>query len=76
MTMIPDLSDTEKLLRSGKLSALYKARQETAEKARDIAVRMLNNLDNSAVWEPSVLAEYFTEIQLLTQMIKEVKESK
>jgi predicted nucleic acid-binding protein len=74
--MIPDLSDEKEMARRGRLSALYKARQDTAEKARDIAVRMLNNLDNSAVWEPQVVADYFTEIQLLTQMIKEVKESK
>lgn len=71
--MIPDLSNTEEMARRGRLSALYKARAETAEKARDSAVRMLNNLDNSSVWEPSVLADYLTEIQLLTRMINDIK---
>ncbi len=74
--MIPDLSDTEEMARRGRLSALYKARAETAEKARDSAVRMLNNLDNAYTWEPQVVADYFSEIQLLTRMIQEVKEGK
>jgi hypothetical protein len=74
--MIPDLSSDEEMARRGRLSALHKARHDTAEKARDITVRMLNNLDNSAVWMPSVVADYFTEIQVLTQMIKELKDGK
>jgi hypothetical protein len=74
--MIPDLSNNEEMARRGRLSALHKARHETAEKARDCVSRMLNNLDNAAVWEPSVVSDYFTEIQLLTQMIKELKDGK
>jgi hypothetical protein len=74
LTVLPDLSNDEQMARNGRISALYKARHETAEKARDIATRMFNNLDNSAVWMPSVLADYFTEIQVLTQMIKELKD--
>jgi hypothetical protein len=73
--MIPDLTDESEMARKGRLSALYKARDETARKARDSASRMLNNLDNSSVWEPSVLADYLTEIQLLTRMINDIKDS-
>jgi hypothetical protein len=64
------------MARKGRLSALYKARDETARKARDSASRMLNDIDSSLMWEPSVLADYLTEIQLLTRMINDIKGAK
>lgn len=69
--MIPDLTDSEKMARLGRLSALHKARREAAEKARDYASWMLGHLDDSDKWDVDSLSDALTEIKALTAMIKD-----
>ena len=67
--MIPDLSNDADMIRKGRLSALHKARKETAEQARDMCSRMLNHVDDSSLWDIDRLAELFREIQAINLMI-------
>jgi hypothetical protein len=72
--MTTDISDAEKMARLGRLSALKAARHKAANEARDMATRMLNNIDDSAGWKPERLSELFQEIQALNLMIEDNKE--
>jgi hypothetical protein len=69
--MIPDLSDDQKMARQGRLSALYKARKETADKARDHVARMLANVESSDQWDIDRLTELLEEVRALTVMMKD-----
>jgi len=69
--MIPDLSDEQKMARQGRLSALYKARRETAEKARDYATRLFHSVEDADKWDIDSLVDLLDEVKSLTVMIKE-----
>jgi sugar-specific transcriptional regulator TrmB len=73
--MIPDLSNETEMAREGRLSRLYRARAKTSEQARDMAARMLNHIEDSALWEIDKLADLFREIEELNLMIAEHKEA-
>ena len=69
--MIPDLSDEQKMAHQGRLSVLYKARRETAEKARDYATRLFHSVEDADKWDIDSLEELLKEVSTLTVMIKE-----
>ena len=71
MIMIPDLTDDKKMARQGRLSALYKARRETAEIARDYATRLFHSVEDADKWDIDSLTELLEEVRALTVMIKD-----
>ena len=58
------------MARQGRLSALYKARRETAETARDYVTRMLHSVEDADKWDIDSLTELLEEVRAITLMVK------
>ena len=72
--MIPDLSDDSKMARLGRLSALYKARREAAQRLRDTLIPLLNSIEMQGKhWDVSGVTKLCDEINTLNRMIEELK---
>jgi hypothetical protein len=72
--MLPDLSDDKRMAQVGRLSVLFKARREAAQKVRDKVVPMLNSIEGGGDgWDVNGLVEMVEEIQALNRAIAEVK---
>jgi hypothetical protein len=72
--MLPDLSDDKRMAQVGRLSVLFKARREAAQKVRDKVVPMLNSIEGGGDgWDVHGLVELVEEIQALNRAIAEVK---
>ncbi len=72
--MLPDLSDDKRMAQVGRLSVLFKARREAAQKVRDKVVPMLNSIEGGGDgWDVNGLVELVEEIQALNRSIAEVK---
>jgi hypothetical protein len=72
--MLPDLSDDKRMAQVGRLSVLFKARREAAQKVRDKVVPMLNSIEGGGDgWNVNGLVELVEEIQALNRAIAEVK---
>lgn len=72
--MIPDLSDDAKMARLGRLSTLYKARRDCAQKLRDSLIPLLNSIENQGKhWNVDGVTELCDEINTLNKMIEELK---
>lgn len=72
--MLPDLSDEKRMAQVGRLSVLFKARREAAQKVRDKVVPMLNSIEGGGDgWDVNGLVEMVEEIQALNRAIAEVK---
>lgn len=72
--MLPDLSDDKRMAQVGRLSVLFKARREAAQKVRDKVVPMLNSIEGGGDgWDVNGLVELVEEIQALNRAIAEVK---
>lgn len=72
--MLPDLSDEKRMAQVGRLSVLFKARREAAQKVRDKVVPMLNSIEGGGDgWDVNGLVELVEEIQALNQEIAKVK---
>lgn len=72
--MLPDLSDDKRMAQVGRLSVLFKARREAAQKVRDKVVPMLNSIENgSDGWDVVGLAELVEQIQELNRAIDDVR---
>lgn len=72
--MLPDLSDDKRMAQVGRLSVLFKARREAAQRVRDKVVPMLNSIENgSDGWDVTGLVELVEEIQALNRAIDQVK---
>lgn len=72
--MLPDLSDEKRMAQVGRLSVLFKARREAAQKVRDKVVPMLNSIEGGGDgWDVDGLVELVEEIKALNQSIAEVK---
>ena len=75
--MLPDLSDDKRMAQVGRLSVLYKARRETAQRVRDKVVPMLNSIENgSDGWDVDGLVELVEQIQELNRAIDDVRSMK
>lgn len=71
---LPDLSDDKRMAQVGRLSVLFKARREAAQKVRDKVVPMLNSIEGGGDgWDVNGLVEMVEEIQALNRAIAEVK---
>lgn len=71
---LPDLSDDKRMAQVGRLSTLYKARREAAQRLRDKVVPMLNSIENgSDGWDVDGLAELAEHIRELNRAIDQVK---
>jgi len=74
MVTLPDLSDDKRMAQVGRLSVLFKARREAAQKVRDKVVPMLNSIEGGGDgWDVNGLVEMVEEIQALNRAIAEVK---
>lgn len=72
--MLPDLSDDKRMAQVGRLSVLFKARREAAQKVRDKVVPMLNSIEGGGDgWDVDGLTELVEEIRSLNQKIAEVR---
>lgn len=72
--MLPDLSDDKRMAQVGRLSVLFKARREAAQKVRDKVVPMLNSIEGGGDgWDLNGLVDLVEEIQALNLAIAEVK---
>jgi len=72
--MLPDLSDDKRMAQVGRLSVLFKARHQAAQKVRDKVVPMLNSIEGGGDgWDVNGLVELVEEIQALNRAIAEVK---
>lgn len=72
--MLPDLSNDKRMAQVGRLSVLFKARREAAQKVRDKVVPMLNSIEGGGDgWDVNGLVEMVEEIQALNRAIAEVK---
>ena len=72
--MLPDLSDDKRMAQVGRLSVLFKARREAAQKVRDKVAPMLNSIEGGGDgWDVNGLVELVEEIQALNRAIAEVK---
>ena len=70
--MLPDLSDEKRMARLGRLSVLFKARREAAQKLRDKLVPMLNSIENmNGAWDVDGVVEIVDQIKALNQAIEE-----
>lgn len=75
--MLPDLSDDKRMAQVGRLSVLYKARRETAQRVRDKVVPMLNSIENgSDGWDVDGLVELVEQIKELNRAIDDVRSTK
>jgi len=75
--MLPDLSDDKRMAQVGRLSVLYKARREAAQRVRDKVVPMLNSIESgSDGWDVVGLAELVEQIQELNRAIDDVRSTK
>lgn len=71
--MLPDLSDEKRMARTGRLSVLFKARRETAQKLRDKLVPMLNSIENmNSAWDVDGVVELVDQIKELNAAINEI----
>lgn len=69
---LPDLSDDKRMARLGRLSVLFKARREAAQKLRDKLVPMLNSIENmNGAWDVDGVVEIVDQIKALNQAIEE-----
>lgn len=75
--MLPDLSDDKRMAQVGRLSVLYKARREAAQRVRDKVVPMLNSIENgSDGWDVDGLVELVEQIKELNRAIDDVRSTK
>ena len=75
--MLPDLSDDKRMAQVGRLSVLYKARRETAQRVRDKVVPMLNSIESgSDGWDVDGLVELVEQIKELNRAIDDVRSTK
>lgn len=71
---LPDLSDDKRMAQVGRLSTLFKARREAAQKLRDKLVPMLNSIENgSDGWDVDGLVELTEHIRELNRAIDQVR---
>lgn len=71
--MLPDISDTEKMARVGRLSTLYKARRKAAQELRNMLVPMLNNIEGDGDgWSVAGVPELVAEIEAINKAIGEL----
>ena len=75
--MLPDLSDDKRMAQVGRLSVLYKARREAAQRVRDKVVPMLNSIENgSEGWDVDGVAQLLRLIRQLNRAIDDVRSTK
>lgn len=69
---LPDLSDDKRMAQVGRLSVLFKARRECAQKLRDTLVPMLNSIETmNKAWEVDGVVELVDQIKELNAAIEE-----
>ena len=72
--MLPDLTDDKRMAQVGRLSVLFKARREAAQRVRDKVVPMLNNIEGGGDgWDVDGLVELVEEVRSLNHKIAEVR---
>lgn len=73
--MLPDLSDDKRMAQTGRLSVLFKARREAAQKLRDKLVPILNSIEGVGgnVWDLEGVSLLLSDIQELNAEIERQK---
>lgn len=69
---LPDISDNEKMARTGRLSTLYAARRKAAQQLRDLLIPMLNSIEGDrAAWSVEGIPELVETITAINRAIEE-----
>lgn len=69
---LPDISDNEKMARTGRLSVLYTARRRAAQQLRDLLVPMLNSIEGDrATWSVEGVPDLVDTITAINKAIEE-----
>lgn len=72
MVTLPDLTDTEKMARVGRLYTLRAARRKAAQQLRDKLIPVLNNIEaERGAWDLSGIPELLEIITAATDAINE-----
>lgn len=72
--MLPDLSDTERMARIGRVTVLRKQRRDIAQKLRDKVVVLLNNMEApDMVCDVSGITDMVVAIQEINDALARLK---